>query len=194
MKFVKIISNCQLQWAKSADSTNLLLLSQVRHLPVLRLRPLTILFCAANLGGFSLGTVIGWSSPAQGLIEKQLGRTGTDINFIGSIMPLGAATAQPLLAFILDPLGRKWTMILLGPLFIVGWIVLAIATNVALYCTGRFITGFCGGAFCVAAPTYIGELADKNVRGMLGVFFQLLLVIGILFSYALSFANSLQVS
>lgn len=40
-----------------------------------------------------------------------------------------------------------------------------------------------GGAFCVAAPLYTSEIAEKEIRGALGSYFQLLLTVGILFSY-----------
>lgn len=48
---------------------------------------------------------------------------------------------------------------------------------------GRIVTGFCGGVFSVACPMYIGEIADKEVRGTLGACFQLMLVTGIEFTY-----------
>jgi len=50
---------------------------------------------------------------------------------------------------------------------------------------GRVLTGFCGGVFSVACPLYIGEIADKDVRGSLGTYFQLMLVVGIEFVYVL---------
>ena len=48
---------------------------------------------------------------------------------------------------------------------------------------GRVVTGFCGGVFSVACPMYIGEIADKKVRGTLGACFQLMVVAGIESAY-----------
>lgn len=42
---------------------------------------------------------------------------------------------------------------------------------------------FPGGGFCVAAPLYTSEIAEKHIRGALGSYFQLLLTVGILFAY-----------
>lgn len=48
------------------------------------------------------------------------------------------------------------------------------------------------GGICVAAPMYIGEIAEKEVRGMLGTFFQLMMTIGILFVFAVGAAVNVQ--
>lgn len=107
-------------------------------------------------------------------------------------MPLGAATATVVMAFCFDLIGRKWIMLLLAIPFVLGWAVLAFVETPPLYMVGRFITGFSGGAFCIVAPTYTAEIAEKSIRGRLGVFFQLLLVIGILFAYALGEFHNLK--
>lgn len=39
------------------------------------------------------------------------------------------------------------------------------------------------GGICVAAPMYIGEIAETSIRGSLGAFFQLFLTVGILFTF-----------
>lgn len=45
------------------------------------------------------------------------------------------------------------------------------------------ILAVAGGAFCVAAPLYTSEIAEKEIRGAVGSYFQLLLTMGVLFSY-----------
>ncbi|KAF2885230.1 hypothetical protein ILUMI_20949 [Ignelater luminosus] len=140
---------------------------------------------AATMGGFSLGTVIGWSSPAKAPLETEFNMTQDQFGWISSIMPLGAASAQIYMAFTLDLFGRRLSMLIIAIPFVIGFLILALSNSFAMFCLGRFITGFCGGAFCVAAPTYIGEMAEKGIRGTLSVLFQLLLVIGIFLSYAL---------
>jgi SP family facilitated glucose transporter-like MFS transporter 8 len=55
----------------------------------------------------------------------------------------------------------------------------------AMYMVGRFITGMMGGAFSLTAPAYTSEISEKEIRGTLGSYFQLMLTIGILFVYVL---------
>jgi len=50
---------------------------------------------------------------------------------------------------------------------------------------GRLLVGGVTGAFCIVTPTYIGEIAESSIRGILGSFFQLQITIGILIVYFL---------
>lgn len=71
--------------------------------------------------------------------------------------------------------------------FTVGWVLVCWATSVAMLLVGRILLGVSGGAFFVVAPMYIGEIAQKEIRGALGSFFQLMVTIGILFVYAVGY-------
>lgn len=68
--------------------------------------------------------------------------------------------------------------------FTIGWALIIWAQNLAMLIVARVLIGIAGGAFCVAAPMYIGEIAQKEIRGTLGSYFQLMITIGILFVYA----------
>lgn len=111
--------------------------------------------------------------------------TAEEVAMIGSSMPLGAAASQLLTAGVLNLIGCKWYMIIMGIPLIAGWVIIAFSTNMYMVLVGRVLTGFCAATYCVSAPTFTGELADKDIRGALGVMFQLLLVVGILWTYAL---------
>lgn len=55
-----------------------------------------------------------------------------------------------------------------------GWALVAFAANLPMLYSGRIITGACSGAFSVAAPVYISEIAHKSRRGTLGSLFQVM--------------------
>ena len=84
----------------------------------------------------------------------------------------------------------------MGVPFVLGWVLLLVPgvrqmpTDAAIWMfyVGRFITGFAGGSYALAAPVYIGETAEASMRGALGSCMQLLLTVGILFCYALGAA------
>ena len=67
--------------------------------------------------------------------------------------------------------------------FTIGWILVIFASNFIMMLIGRFFIGFAGGAFCISAPQYTAEIAEKEIRGTLSSFFQLMMVTGILFIY-----------
>nr|CAI5847370.1 unnamed protein product [Callosobruchus analis] len=45
---------------------------------------------------------------------------------------------------------------------------------------GRVLIGIASGSICVAAPLYISEISQAEIRGTLGIFFYLFMIIGIL--------------
>ncbi|KAI9588361.1 hypothetical protein GQX74_004206 [Glossina fuscipes] len=139
-------------------------------------------------GAFAAGTLLGWTSPAQNrLTGGEYGFPVSDAAFswIGSAMTLGAAFICIPIGFLINMIGRKLTMLLLVLPFTLGWALLIWAQNVEMMYAARFILGISGGAFCVTAPMYTGEIAQKDIRGTLGSFFQLMVTAGILFIYAI---------
>lgn len=144
----------------------------------------------ATGGALAAGAALAWSSPTQTLIvEEHLGYdfpiTKDDFSWIGSLVTLGAAAVCLVIGTVIQILGRKLTMLLLVIPFTIGWALVTFATNLAMLMVGRFLLGVAGGAFCVAAPTYTGEIAQSSIRGTLGSYFQLMMVIGILFVYCI---------
>lgn len=143
---------------------------------------------AAAGGAFAAGSLLGWTSPTQTpIVNGELGFEVTENQFswVGSAMTLGAAFVCIPIGFLINLIGRKLTMLLLVLPFTLGWCLLIWAQNVTMMYAARFILGISGGAFCVTAPMYTGEIAQKEIRGTLGSFFQLMITAGILFAYAI---------
>lgn len=150
--------------------------------------PQYIAALAAAGGALAAGVLLGWTSPAQKELvsdDYKFHISDEQFSWIGSAMTLGAACVCIPIGFLITIIGRKLTMLLLVLPFTLGWALLIWASNVEMMYAARFILGISGGAFCVTAPMYTGEIAHKDIRGTLGSFFQLMITIGILFVYAL---------
>lgn len=150
----------------------------------------------ATGGALAAGTLLGWTSPTAEMIVDRLdepnfvGEYGFSVpaepwSWIGSTSGLGAAAICVLIGTIINMWGRKLTMLLLVVPFVIGWALVTWPQNIAMLVVGRALLGISGGAFCVTAPTYTGEIAQKEIRGSLGSYFQLMLTVGILFVYVL---------
>ncbi|XP_064545466.1 facilitated trehalose transporter Tret1-2 homolog isoform X1 [Drosophila montana] len=154
-----------------------------------RTLPQYVAALAAAGGAFAAGTLLGWTSPAETSIVKDdfYGFEVSDESYswVSSFMTLGAACVCIPIGFLINMIGRKWTMLLLVLPFVLGWALLIWAQNVVMMFVARFILGIAGGAFCVTAPMYTGEIAQKDIRGTLGSFFQLMITLGILFVYGI---------
>ncbi|KAJ8911433.1 hypothetical protein NQ315_005966 [Exocentrus adspersus] len=149
--------------------------------------PQYIAALAVCLGSVAAGTVLGWTSNITDKLQNsELNDVAIDSDaqgWIGSFATIGGMVMCFPIGYICDLIGRKWGCLMTVIPFSVGWLLIILADNVAMIYVGRFLTGLAGGAFCVAAPIYTSEIAEKEIRGTLGSFFQLLLTVGILLSY-----------
>ncbi|XP_043464698.1 facilitated trehalose transporter Tret1-like isoform X1 [Leptopilina heterotoma] len=153
---------------------------------------------ASTLGAMAAGMVLGWTSPAGLTVEGtnitklaheyEISISSEEFSWIGSLTTLGAAAICVPIGILSDIIGRKISMLMLVVPFTIGWGLIIGANSVALFYAGRFILGVSGGAFCVAAPIYAGEIGQSEIRGQLGSYFQLMMTVGILLTYALGMA------
>lgn len=153
------------------------------------------LFFIATGGALAAGTLLGWTSPTERLVVPQPNVTNWQSEYsfdiddeawswVGSTSTLGAAAMVAVTGPLLDLIGRKTTMLLMVLPFLLGWGLIIWCQNLTMLLVGRVILGIAGGAFCIAAPIYTAEIAQNDIRGSLGSYFQLMLTVGILFVYA----------
>ena len=119
-----------------------------------------LFFFQATLGSFSCGCSIGWSSIVLPKVDPalccpqphQMTNCTCDLtdvpeqalSWIASLFPLGGVIAGPIAFFLLDKLGRKWTLICLCVPMLVGYSMLTLSyyvDNIAILLVGRFLTG-----------------------------------------------------
>ena len=71
--------------------------------------------------------------------------TPTAATWVGPLLPAGSALVGPMVGLVINSrAGRKWTMVVLAVLLIVGWALLLIskfADSVVLILVGRFVNG-----------------------------------------------------
>ncbi|CRL08248.1 CLUMA_CG020871, isoform A [Clunio marinus] len=142
-------------------------------------------------GAFAIGAALGWPAPAgPQLVDRTLAEderffeiTQTQFDWAASIITIGCAISCLPIGVMMKKFGRKSTMLSLVVPFMIGWALVIWAQNFAMLMVGRVFIGLAGGAFCVAAPQYSAETAQKEIRGIVGTFFQVLINCGILFVY-----------
>ncbi|CAG9836298.1 unnamed protein product [Diabrotica balteata] len=148
------------------------------------------------IGAWGTGTAIAWTSNITEELKKgELNnlKIGNDqLGWIGSLMTLGAMCMCFPIGWLADKLGRKPTVLLTIVPFSVGWLMIIFGNKIALIYVARFLIGVAGGSFCVTAPMYTSEIAQTEIRGTLGTFFQLFITIGILYCGVFGFALSLK--
>lgn len=142
---------------------------------------------AATLSLATTGAHIGWTSPTLPILkssESHVPITSDDASWIASFYLLGTIPGCILAALIVDWLGRKASLLIAGLPLSVGFVLIIVAWNPYVLYASRFISGVGQGVVYVVCPMYIGEIADKEIRGALGSFIKLMVTFGELYAHA----------
>ncbi|XP_017771113.1 PREDICTED: facilitated trehalose transporter Tret1-like [Nicrophorus vespilloides] len=139
----------------------------------------------------------GWPSPSIPKLldgSSQLTLTDEEGSWV-AVMPLiGAVVGAISAGSLLDKIGRKKTILLTGVPYIVSWVIIAFCKNVELMYTARFLAGIADGLTFTAVPMYLGEIADPNIRGLLGSSCSIFLITGVLLINGLGLYMSVSVT
>jgi sugar porter (SP) family MFS transporter len=101
-------------------------------------------------------------------------------------MPAASVAALPMApgcilgGLLMERLGRRATHQLICMPFVLGWVLISMAHNVATLCIGRFLTGLCLGMNGPLSPVFIAETSGPDFRGVLLSMVSLAVAIGIL--------------
>ncbi|KAK4684872.1 MFS transporter, SP family, sugar:H+ symporter, partial [Tremellales sp. Uapishka_1] len=112
-----------------------------------------------------------------------------------SILQGGAFFGALIGAPTCDLLGRKMALFVGCGIFIIGAIVQVVdSTSIGQFYGGRFVSGLGVGLMSMVCPTYATELAPKEIRGRISGMFQVVVVIGVAFSYWINYGISFMAS
>ncbi|KAK4779221.1 hypothetical protein SAY86_006749 [Trapa natans] len=108
---------------------------------------------------------LGFSSPAESGIIRDLGLSLEEYSLFGSILSVGAIVGALCCGIIADLVGRRGAMWISDVICILGWLLIGFAQKAWwLYC-GRALLG-CGiSLLTYLVPVYISEITPKNLRG-----------------------------
>lgn len=154
------------------------------------------LVCLAASGHFALGATLPWPSPAlSSMAENNSTLVGTEItltpaqmDMTGSLVSLGSLVGAWVAGWMVSVLGRRRSLQVISVPYLLGWLCNALSPNAPVLLTARFVLGLACGATTVAASSYIMELADASVRGMLSTMPTLGIVLGSLYTVWMGFA------
>ena len=136
----------------------------------------------AAAGGFLFGYDLAIVASANFMLKEQFNLSDAAFGFITVSAVLGCIPGPFLGSWLCDYLGRKKTLIIASILLAVSAIVTAIAQDIYTFNVFRFIGGVGVGLCSVGSPMYIAEIAPAHKRGMLGLMYQMAIVIGSILS------------
>nr|CAB3472634.1 unnamed protein product [Digitaria exilis] len=119
----------------------------------------------AVAGSFEFGLSIGYSSPSQLDIMRDLHLSLAEYSVFGSILTIGAMLGAIVSGSIADRAGRRGAMAISDVICTLGYLLIAFSQNYWWLDIGRVLIG-CGiGLLSYVVPVYISEITPKNLRG-----------------------------
>jgi sugar porter (SP) family MFS transporter len=100
---------------------------------------------------------------------------------------IGAIVGGVFAGRLADAISRRYALMLLAVLYSVAAVATALAPGLVLFVIFRIAVGIAVGASSMIVPTYIAELAPRQIRGGLVILQQLAISGGIFLSYVLDY-------
>ncbi|KAK4316884.1 hypothetical protein Pmani_011991 [Petrolisthes manimaculis] len=147
-----------------------------------------VLICV--LGQVLVGITHTWPSPAisslshnnASLVGTEITLTTTQIDMTGSLLMVGSLLGSPMAGWLITYVGRRRSLQVSVLPCLTGWLLLALAPNVAVLLTARMIQGFGYSIASLSASTIIMEISDVEVRGMMLALTTIGIVVGGLYT------------
>ncbi|BAT88030.1 Sugar transporter ERD6-like 5 [Vigna angularis] len=154
--------------------------------------PITLILTTlvAVFGSYVFGSAIGYSSPTQSGIMRDLNLGVAQYSIFGSILTIGAMIGAVVSGRIADYAGRRVAMGLSQIFCIFGWFAIAFSKIAWWLYVGRLLIG-CGiGLLSYTVPVYVAEITPKNLRGAFTGVHQLMISCGMSLTYLIgAYAN-----
>ncbi|CAK9315863.1 unnamed protein product [Citrullus colocynthis] len=144
----------------------------------------------ASMASVLLGYDIGVMSGAVIFIQKDFGISDVKVEILVGIVSLYAIIGSIAAGQTSDWVGRRYTMGLAAAFFLVGAVLMGLATNYAFLMCGRFFAGVGIGFAGLIASVYTAEISPTASRGCFTSFPEIFINVGILLGYLSNFAFS----
>ncbi|MGE9551951.1 sugar porter family MFS transporter [Erwinia amylovora] len=137
----------------------------------------------ATLGGLLFGYDTGVIAGALLFMKHDLHLTSLTTGMVTSFLILGSAIGAVFAGRVADRFGRKKIILVMAVIFMIGSLGCAMAPNVVIMITFRFILGLAVGGAAAIVPIYIAEIVPANRRWQFVTLQELMIVSGQLIAY-----------
>ncbi|XP_076632356.1 facilitated trehalose transporter Tret1 isoform X1 [Colletes latitarsis] len=138
--------------------------------------------CAKNLLMITFGSTLGFSTILIPELQKENSEipvTLEELTWISSLnlflVPIGCFVSGPVSQY----LGRKRTMLMTTVPFIIAWLIFHYATNAGMLFIALAMTGLTGGLLEAPVMTYVAEVTQPHLRGILSATSSMSIILGI---------------
>lgn len=153
----------------------------------LNVRYVVFLACTGALGGLLFGFDIAIITGAGPFLARRFALSDLGLGWAFSSLLFGCIIGSIFAGRMADHFGRKRLLMWVAALFAATSLATALAPSFEVFIVARFIGGVAVGAVSLLSPMYISEVSPSSIRGRMGTFYQLSIVVGILVSYGINY-------
>ncbi|MGA7340132.1 MAG: sugar porter family MFS transporter [Terracidiphilus sp.] len=153
----------------------------------MNLRYVIFLACTGALGGMLFGFDIAIITGAGPFLTRHFALSDLSLGWAFSSLLFGCVIGSFFAGRMTDRFGRQRMLVWVAVLFAVTSVATAMAPSFFLFVTARFLGGLAVGAVSLLSPMYVAEVAPPAIRGRMGTFYQLSIIVGILVSYGINY-------
>ncbi|KAL2082412.1 hypothetical protein ACEWY4_022230 [Coilia grayii] len=142
----------------------------------------------ASVSGLLLGYEMGLISGALLQLREALALSCLSQELVVSSLLLGALLFSLAGGALLDRWGRRFAIVLTAGMAVGGTLLMVCVSSFAALVAGRVVVGMAVALSGTASCLYIAEVAPQAWRGRLVCLYELMVVLGVLLGFALSYA------
>uniref|UniRef100_A0A6B2EJE2 Putative sugar transporter n=1 Tax=Phlebotomus kandelakii TaxID=1109342 RepID=A0A6B2EJE2_9DIPT len=142
----------------------------------------------SNIGTINTGFAFGFSAvviPQLKAADSVLPIDESQASWVASLSAASTPVGCILSGYLMDNWGRKKTLIITEVPLILGWLLIAFATNIYMIYIGRLLVGLGSGMVGAPARVYTSEVTQPHLRGMLTALASIGISLGVLIQYTL---------
>ncbi|XP_001604742.4 facilitated trehalose transporter Tret1 isoform X2 [Nasonia vitripennis] len=142
----------------------------------------------AQLGTVNTGMVFAYSAiaiPQLKANDSAIPIDDSQQSWIASMSAIGTPIGCLFTGYLMDVLGRKYSLIVTEIPALLGWILIFYASDVRMIYAGRFFTGLGSGMVGAPARVYTSEVTQPHLRGTLTAIASVGVSTGVLVEYTL---------
>jgi len=139
------------------------------------------------MGGLLFGFDIAIITGAGPFLAQRFALSDFGLGFAFSSLLFGCVVGAFLAGRLTDRYGRKRLLVWVALLFAATSIATALAPNFTVFVAARLLGGLAVGGVSLLSPMYVAEVSPASIRGRMGTFYQLSIVVGILVSYGINY-------
>ncbi|KAK4885079.1 hypothetical protein RN001_001350 [Aquatica leii] len=135
-----------------------------------------------SLGSLTAAVLFAWPSPSIPQLifngSETVNISLEEASYFAVIPPLGSLLASPLVAILMDSIGRKKTILFMSVSHIIAWLLIFFSKCLWVFYVSRIFSGISDAVLFGVIPAYIGEITASHVRGTWGNLNTIFLYIG----------------